>query len=264
MEFSLLKQVKDSKDICPIHKINLVQFNDKAPFCTMCQREKIDREHEQRVYNLTKKEHYRRTAEMLSKDSILGDPTLSRANFNTYKPDNQESLDALKRTKLIATEYINRNNEFNTILTGVPGVGKSHLAMSILKEVNNNFDPVGSCLFVSVSELLMLIKDSFNNPMSRYTEMNMLELLRRADLLVLDDFGSESSFQRVSNESSEFNQRFLFNVLNSRNRTIITTNLSMAEMRSIYNPKIVSRLHRGIEGHIIKFTEQTKDKRNKF
>lgn len=264
MEFSLLKKVKKSDEMCPVHNIALVQFNDKPPFCTACQREKMDREHEQRVYEITLQERSRRTVETLEKDSLLGDPTLGRASFDNFKADNQETVNALRLAKIIAAEYTNRENEFNTILTGVPGVGKSHLAMGILKHVNNHLSPAGSCLFISVSELLMLIKDSISNRESKYTEANMLELLRKADLLVLDDFGSESSFRRESSEASEYNQKFLFNVINSRTRTIITTNLTSAQMREIYNPKIVSRLHRGVQGHIIKFTKQTKDKRSNF
>ncbi|MGF2053660.1 ATP-binding protein [Vagococcus fluvialis] len=260
MNFDLLNQVKKTSEICQFHSIPLIQLKDKRPFCTECQKEKIENNEKEMLDRAVKENHLRRTVQMLEKDSIIGDPTLWNASFDNYSTDNEETAKALKLAKIIAAKYVDKESQFNTILTGVPGVGKSHLAMSILKLVNENFD--GSCLFVSISDVLRLVKDSFNNPKSKYTENNMTNLLIKADLLVLDDFGSESSFKAENTESSEYNQKFLFNVLNARTRTIITTNLTSDQMYRIYNPKIISRLHRGVDGNIIKFTQATKDKRS--
>ncbi len=262
MDFPLLKSVEQTADICNVHNIKLSQLKGRQPFCTECHREKLRAKEENLVKELSKKQFMRRTIQTLDKDTILGDRTLLNASFDNYIADNQETAHALREAKLIAADYVDRDKHFNTLLTGVPGVGKSHLAMSILKEVNRSFDPEGSCLFVSISDVLRLVKDSFKNPDSKYTEHNMIELLTKVDLLVIDDFGSESSFQKAGTESSEYNQKFLFNVLDARTRTIVTTNLNSDEMRKIYNPKIISRLFRGVEGNIIKFTEATKDKRS--
>lgn len=178
--------------------------------------------------------------------------------------DNSETEIALASARKFAYQYLNRENKFNTIFSGVPGVGKSHLAMSMLKAINENFSPYGSCLFISVNDLMRLIKDSFNNPESKYTETNMVHLLTKVDILVLDDLGSETSFKRDIREASEFIQQVLFGVLNARERTIITTNLNSDELRKIYNPKIISRIFKGVEGHIVTFTEKTKDMREKI
>lgn len=264
MDFPLLKCVEQTDEICEKHQTKLSKLGDRKPFCTECHREKLKLKEKEMLNTISKNQHLRRTIQTLEKDSILGDTTLWNASFDNYTADNEETSHALREAKLIAADYIDIDRHFNTLLTGVPGVGKSHLAMSILKVVNENLDPEGSCLFVSISDVLRLVKDSFNNPDSKYTEHNMIELLTKADLLVIDDFGSESSFQKVGTESSEYNQRFLFNVLNARTRTIVTTNLNSDEMRRIYNPKIISRLFRGVEGHIIKFTDATKDKRSDF
>lgn len=262
MNFSLLKKVQPVEKICPIHSTPLVQLDNMTPFCTECAEEKIKTREKDMQNRLSHQAHNRRTIQMLEKDSIIGDTTLWNVSFDNYVTDNEETSQALKKAQIIAIKYIDKESQFNTILTGVPGTGKSHLAMAILKKVNENYKELGSCLFISISDLLRLVKDSFSNPMSKYTENNMTELLIRADLLVLDDFGSESSFQREANESSEYNQRFLFNVLNARTRTIITTNLTSEQMYQIYNQKIISRLHRGVDGNIIKFTQATKDKRS--
>lgn len=262
MKFDLLNKVISTDETCPVHEVKLSKLKDRPAFCVECAREKIDREQKEMQLSMSNREQLRRTIETLDKDSILGDLTLKNASFDNYIIDNEETSRALKQAKIIATQYLDTDKHFNTILTGVPGVGKSHLAMSILKMVNENSEKPMSCLFMSISDLLSLVKDSFSNPKSKYTEYNMLHLLKKVDLLVLDDFGSESSFKRETTESSEYNQGFLFKVLNARTRTIITTNLSSDEMYKIYNGKIISRLHKGVEGNIIKFTQATKDKRS--
>lgn len=273
MDFPLLKQLNETKLSCEIHKTPLLQLKDKPPFCPTCTKERLDKEEQQRVDDRFMRQHKRKTIEILRKDSIVGDETLWDATFKNYKTENNETELALKIARASAGQYLNTDTPFNTILSGVPGVGKSHLAMSMLKAVNENSKPFKSCLFVSVADLFRLIKDSISNKQSRFTEDNMVRLLCDVDLLVLDDLGSESSFQRITNESnfqhkvnesSEYNQRILFSILNARNRTIITTNLNSDELRAIYNPKIVSRIFKGVEGHIIKFTEKTSDKRTKI
>ncbi|MBX9038467.1 ATP-binding protein [Enterococcus raffinosus] len=155
--------------------------------------------------------------------------------------------------------------KFNTIFTGVPGVGKSHLAMGMLKAINETADPMMSCLFVSVNDLFRLIKSSFGKPDSKYSELNMTGLLSSVDLLVIDDLGSEASFRREKKdkEAGNYTQNVLFGILNARQRTIITTNLSSDDLEDVYNAKIVSRLYKGVEGRIIKFTSATTDKRSK-
>ena len=201
--------------------------------------------------------------EVLKKDSIIDDEDLWQASFDNYEVNSGTEAEAnLKKARQIAGKYLNRDYQANTIITGNPGVGKSHLAISMLKGVNENIKPNASCLFVSVNELLRLIKDSFNHPDGYYTESRMVDLLGKVSLLVLDDLGSEASFKRETREASEYVQQILFGVLNKRNRTIITTNLNSDELSRIYNPKLLSRMYKGVMKNdgIIKFKE-TQDKR---
>lgn len=302
MEFEALNDVKDTDTICPIHRKALVTFGSASPFCIDCRKQELKAKEQQLAKAGKQRYDRRRTIETLEKDSIVGDRSLWQSSFDNYQPDSLESSTALTDARLFAEEYLktlnrlgqlkkglasaqekngfqsaealeiqnqllklDRQTAFNVIFSGVPGVGKSHLGMSILKYVNENANPLVSCLFISVNDLMRMIKDSITNKQSRYTEENMIRALSKADLLVLDDLGSESSFRKKeTSESSEYNQRVLFSILNSRTRTIITTNLSSRELEEIYNPKIVSRIYRGVEGHIIKFTKATKDKRSKI
>lgn len=262
LDFPVLNELKRVEVICPIHNQQLVQLRDMQPFCEECRKSEIVHNENERVGDSYFRSYLRGTEQTLRKDSILFDKEIKNASFSNYIARTPEEIKAKQQAIEIAKDYMeNRNKPFNTILTGKAGTGKSHLAMSILKYVNLGIEPYASCLFISVNELLRLVKDSFNNPESKYTELNMVRLLGKANLLVLDDLGSESSFRRETRESSEFVQQFLFGILDRRERTIITTNLSSSELDEIYNPKLTSRMYKNINGHIIKFTDKTADKR---
>lgn len=293
VEFEALKRVKAIKEVCSKHNVSLVQYMDQKPFCLECRKEYL-RISEQDTVNRSFKEHERRrTIEVLEKDSIIGDPKLWQASFNNFRTDNEETNVALYKARQFAAEYMNviqtekrlekqitdsedkeekdalkkellEIPKFNTIFSGVPGVGKSHLSMAMLQAINEHAEPMLSCLFVSTNDLFRLIKSSFGKPDSKYSELSMTNLLSNVDLLVLDDLGSEASFQKKEREAKNYTQSVLFGILNARQRTIITTNLNSDDLEDIYNAKIISRLYKGVEDHLIKFTEATSDKRSRI
>jgi DNA replication protein DnaC len=199
--------------------------------------------------------------QVLAHNSILTDATLRPASFQTFTVSNAEQSHALHQAQNLAQQYLTSTTPMNTLLTGLAGRGKSHLALSMLKVINAQASPPMTCLFVSTDELFRQIKNSFNDSNVTTTEENMVHLLTSVDLLVLDDLGSESSMQTQTTEATEFVQRVLFGIFNARTRTIITTNLNAKQLSQIYNYKLVSRMMRGVKGHIIKFTAATDDQR---
>ncbi|WP_440964328.1 ATP-binding protein [Pediococcus pentosaceus] len=264
LNFELLKHVKKTNQYCQVHPDQkLLMLANHIPFCPRCVEEKRRHKNNELVTMGALRSYKRGFYEVLKKDSIIDDDDLWQASFDNYEVNSGTEAEAnLKKARQIAGKYLNRDYQANTIITGNPGVGKSHLAISMLKGVNDHIKPNASCLFVSVNELLRLIKDSFNHPDGYYTESRMVDLLGKVSLLVLDDLGSEASFKRDNREASEYVQQVLFGVLNKRNRTIITTNLNSDELSKIYNPKLLSRMYKGVMKNdgIIKFKE-TQDKR---
>lgn len=264
LNFELLKHVKKTNEYCQVHpEQQLLVLADHEPFCPRCVEENSRHKNNELVTIGAMRNYKRGFYDVLRKDSIIDDEDLWQASFDNYEVNSGTEAEAnLKKARQIAGKYLNRDYQANTIITGNPGVGKSHLAISMLKGVNENIKPNASCLFVSVNELLRLIKGSFEHRDSYYTESRMVDLLGKVSLLVLDDLGSEASFKRDNREASEYVQQVLFGVLNKRNRTIITTNLNSDELSKIYNPKLLSRMYKGVMKNdgIIKFKE-TQDKR---
>ncbi|MFD2254369.1 ATP-binding protein [Lactococcus formosensis subsp. bovis] len=191
---------------------------------------------------------------MFERDSIILDKTILNASFDNYKAETEEEKRALKFAQG-ASAFYKRGGQGNTVFVGRAGAGKSHLAMSIIKSYNAEKDGIG--LFITSSQIPTLVQDGFNNKHSKYSRHYFIDLFSNVDLLVLDDLGSE--------KASEFTVKLLKELLETRIRTIITTNYSSEELESIYNKfdphgQLVSRIFRGI-GEKVLNVNGIKDKR---
>lgn len=256
-----LNRLQTSDQVCPRHSVNMVYMQGHQPFCMVCARENIDLKDKAIAERAKRRLDYQRSIGVLARDSIIDDEDLAQASFKSFEPNSDEAKRNLELARHIAGDYLSPETKYNTVLTGLPGRGKSHLALAMLRAVNEHCKKPMTCLFVSVNKLMRLIRSSFDDPNSKYTEKNMIAMCVGADLLVLDDLGSEASFKQQTSEASEFVQRVLFGILDERSRTIITTNLQSKQLAKIYNPKLLSRMYKGANGHIIKFTEATPDTR---
>lgn len=191
----------------------------------------------------------------LKAKSLLLDETIKTATFENFNIETDEERQAFDFAKNLA-EFYKNGGQGNSFMSGPAGSGKSHLSMAILKSYLESGEK--TALFVSYSHVVRLIKDSFNNRDSVYTQNNIMGLLTNVDLLVMDDIGSENN--------SDFSEELLTDVLDGRISTIITTNLSSEELRGSntkkgrYNQRTASRMFRGIGGKAFNF-KGIKDKR---
>ncbi|HKZ81336.1 MAG TPA: ATP-binding protein [Pyrinomonadaceae bacterium] len=102
------------------------------------------------------------------------------------------------------------------LFIGPVGVGKTHLAVAILKGLISKGVP---CLFYEFGSLLKQIQDSYN-PISRTSEMRVLAPVYQAEVLVLDELGSTVPTDWVRDTMYQIiNTRY-----NDRKVTIFTTN----------------------------------------
>jgi DNA replication protein DnaC len=102
-------------------------------------------------------------------------------------------------------------------MEGQPGVGKTHLAAAVLRQIIQNTGAVG--LFYDTRDLLRIIRSTYD-PSIRTTELEILRPVMRADLLVLDDLGAEKTSEWVDETMNLIvNTRY-----NERRLTIFTSN----------------------------------------
>lgn len=130
--------------------------------------------------------------------------------------------------------YVNNFSDSSESLffIGNTGLGKTFLSSAIAKELLQQGYNVA---FDSIQNFLKAIE---NEHFGRVTNKDTLEVLNNADLVILDDLGSEFS--------SPFYASALYNIINTRlNKgvpTIISSNLSLAELQKKYDDRIISRI----------------------
>jgi DNA replication protein DnaC len=117
------------------------------------------------------------------------------------------------------------------VFQGENGCGKTHLAAAI---VNYRYQAGEPALFVVVPDFLDHLRSAFN-PESKVSYDQLFEMVKTAPLLVLDDFGEQTT--------TPWAQEKLYQVMNYRYNaklpTIITTRCSLDEIDSPIGSRLV-------------------------
>ncbi len=128
------------------------------------------------------------------------------------------------------------DDEYNNILFfGPVGTGKSFLSSCIARELLN-LDKV--VLYFSASQLFDFLAHKTFDKNDKEGYSNDADDIMGCDLLIIDDLGTELT--------NSFVQTQLFSCLSARNlarkSTIISTNLSLEEIRNRYTDRVFSRI----------------------
>ena len=145
-------------------------------------------------------------------------------------PEKQENL---KEAYRVAFDFA-KSPEGWVVFMGDTGCGKTHLAAAI---VNYQYQANKPALFVVVPDFLDHLRSAFS-PESRVSYDQLFERVKTAPLLVLDDFGEQST--------TPWAREKLYQVLNYRYNarlpTVITTRYSLEEIQEKFESSISSRL----------------------
>ncbi len=126
-------------------------------------------------------------------------------------------------------------DSISLLMQGGAGLGKTHLSLAIASQlINRGFGVV----YVSAPALTdRLAKESFDYRY-RNEDMPVSQTLSDCDLLIIDDLGAEFS--------NRFTVSALYNIINTRlilsKPMIISTNLTLSEIREQYSQRITSRI----------------------
>jgi len=165
--------------------------------------------------------------------------TLERENFSTLSYDYYEGESLVQFEKAV-TICKNMVKDFDTdyvnlLLFGTVGTGKSFLSGCVAKEL---IETGHSVIYFSATALFeTLARYSFDTK-SKDSLYKTHEDLYNCDLVIIDDLGTELTNQFVASQ--------LFSLLNERHirqkATIISTNLTLEEIRERYSDRVFSRL----------------------
>ena len=139
----------------------------------------------------------------------------AQCSFDTFKTEPgtlQDHALLFARTLVVDYPAVDRG----LLFIGPAGVGKTHLAVSIIKGlVEKGF----ACIFSEFGSLLKEIQDSYN-PISKTSELKVLAPIYQADVLVLDELGATVPTDWVRDTMYQIiNKRY-----NDNKLTIFTTN----------------------------------------
>lgn len=141
----------------------------------------------------------------------------------------------LKQFKIIKNYADNFPNTqiTNLVLSGSVGTGKTFLSKCVLDSVKNT-DNIA--IFLTATDLNSIFLKMHTSQIDRTLT---LEVLSSADLLIIDDLGTENIFKNVTIE-------YLLSLISTRlernKHFIITTNLTAKELLERYNERFISRL----------------------
>ncbi|MBE6053914.1 MAG: DNA replication protein DnaC [Clostridium sartagoforme] len=156
--------------------------------------------------------------------------------FSSHKLNEDDRFSPRKNMenilKFLREDYIPKFNSINDNLLfyGDSGTGKTFLSCCIAKEL---LDDGHLVVYRTVDELMNNLKEIKFNDNSELENM-----LINCDLLIIDDLGAE--------QITDFTTTEFFNLLNKKllkkKKMLISTNLSLPDIRTTYTERISSRL----------------------
>ena len=164
---------------------------------------------------------------------------LARENFSTLSYEYYEGEDLLRFQKAVecCKDFVQnfKQDYRNLFFYGTVGTGKSFLSGCIAAELLKKGQPV--IYFNSSSLFDTLARYTFDSK-SKESLYNFCQDLYNCELVILDDLGTEVTNSFVTSQ--------LFTLLNERQlrrkSTIISTNLSLAELQDRYSDRVFSRI----------------------
>ena len=173
-------------------------------------------------------------ASLLESQSGLGLELLRNMTFDNFDHKRlelpQEQRQNLRQAYNLAVEFA-RSPEGWLVFHGLNGCGKTHLAAAIANYVLAQGKPV---LFVVVPDLLDHLRSTFS-PDSRISYDELFEKLKETPLLVLDDFGEQSTTPWAQEKLYQLiNYRY-----NARLPMVVTTCLSLDEIETRISSRMV-------------------------
>lgn len=182
-------------------------------------------------------ESARERQECLLRESGLHLPLLKSMTFESFDwkrvnlpPEQRENLEFVYREAL---EFA-KSPEGWLVLLGVTGCGKTHLAAAIANYQISLGKPVK---FVGVPDLLDHLRSAFN-PDSKESYGEVFEEVKNKPLLILDDFGEQST--------TPWAEEKLYQIINYRYNAqlamVITSSFTLEQLDEKGDTPIVSRM----------------------
>ena len=197
--------------------INILGKERKVPVMCKCREEEYNKQRE-----VDRQKEKQRRLERLKEYSLM-DKKFENCTFKNWKIDQENQKWYEFGKKYCSSWQKMKENNVGMLLWGVPGTGKTYLTSCIANELLSNFTPV---IAISSIGLLNRIKETYKT-YGQDGEVEIINSLKNASLLILDDLGAENG--------TEWAKSKLYEIIDSRYRDgkplIVTTNLTPQQLR---------------------------------
>lgn len=178
-----------------------------------------------------KREMARREYEASGLGHLMETQSFATFDLSYYTGADGAAMERNCRALRQFAEHFTGRGDPSWLLLGGTGLGKTHLSTAVAKVL---IDRGFGVSYVTAQDLIAAYrKSSFGDEQKDPTES-----LLTADLLIIDDLGTELS--------TAFTVSCVYSILNARlsagRSTLVSTNLSQAELRERYADRITSRL----------------------
>jgi DNA replication protein DnaC len=222
---------------CEIHKCKKVENKHKLPkwVCEQCCQDvltnkKPDFSEQNRIFRKSRLKSLKLTNDLQAKDL---------ANFEILDEQQNHCVNSLKRVSQMIVEGVLKTN---VLLVGPTGTGKSHLAIGVLKMLNENWPLSKKLGYTTSSNLAQNIMNTWGTGATE----SFYEMYANLDFLVIDDFGFNDDGNKV-----KITQQILFLRHEYGKPTLITSNLLSEECFDLMGGRVASRffgnLYKSIE-----------------
>lgn len=180
-------------------------------------------------------------------------PSFENVDFSIFG-NNEKNMktfyDKMKKFSQSASPSVKNN----ILIYGHTGVGKTYLVECM---ANNAINNQVYTVYVSAYELS---RDFLKHAFAKLEEKNaILEKYLDAEILIIDDLGSETVYNNITEE-------YMYLIINERQfknkKTVITTNITLQQIRDIYGERVFSRIADNRNSYLIEM--KNKDLRLKI
>lgn len=202
--------------------------DNNSVMCTCLKQKLIDLQYNKSNISNLEKENFE-----VFNDNLLSDVADEKKYNSTISP--RENINNIKEIALNFINNFDNPREKNLLFTGNTGLGKTFISNCIANEMLK----LGKTVLYQTAPIML---DAIIDYRFGKTDSFIYNNILNADLLIIDDLGTENL------NNLKFSE--LFNVINTRilnqnnhvTKTIISTNLSLNNLFNTYDERIFSRL----------------------
>ncbi|PYR73298.1 MAG: DNA replication protein DnaC [Acidobacteria bacterium] len=173
-------------------------------------------------------------------------PRYQKCDLDSFRDYNDTLVRAVTKAKALAESF--PVVEKGLLFLGQPGIGKTHLAVGILRRIVQRTG--ASAVFYDTRTLLSTIRSTYN-AVVKTTEISVIRPVMEAQFLVLDDLGAERPSEWVEETMNLIiNTRY-----NMKRLTVFTSNYPEVQKPGSHAETLVERIGARIFSRLFEMCE---------